>query len=222
MGYAIGEILLVTLGILIALWINNYNKTELIRKERLKTLNSISSSIDADKKEIKRVIESWKENDSLITKILYETKSNEPIENCEYCKDVLYGLSFPSINEKIILQIDKLPIETDSISVITDRLVLDYTSFLEVKETYDELGTGVITENLEYLKSTTDWFAAFLSKGDCNEECLEYHNESSAFRNRVAYLELIFYDAYQYELISLYKKIDELNKLLKEQIKELD
>ena len=221
-SYAIGEILLVTIGILIAIWVNNYYKEQDLNSERLKTLNSISASIEADKKEIKRVIESWKENDSLIIKILYETKSNEPIKNCESCKDVLYGLSFPYINEKVILQIDKLPTVADSISVITDRLALDYTAFLEVKETYDELGTGVVTENLEYLKSNTKWFAAFLSKGECDYDCLEYHNESNAFRNRVAYLELIFYDAYQYELITLYKKINELNELLSEQIIKLD
>ncbi len=50
--YALGEILLVVIGILIALQINNYNNHKIERQEEAKTYRNINTQISEDKKEL--------------------------------------------------------------------------------------------------------------------------------------------------------------------------
>ncbi len=54
--YAIGEIILVVIGILIALQINNWNEERKNREKEKYYLNSIKTSIDLSQKELNRVI----------------------------------------------------------------------------------------------------------------------------------------------------------------------
>nr|WP_299000096.1 DUF6090 family protein [uncultured Allomuricauda sp.] len=54
--YAIGEIILVVLGILIALQINNWNQNEQLKKEELKTLKSLKESIKINSIELDYIL----------------------------------------------------------------------------------------------------------------------------------------------------------------------
>ncbi len=55
--YAIGEIFLIVMGIMIALQINNWNNKKVDRKNELKTYQNIKSQVNEDKKALKEVIE---------------------------------------------------------------------------------------------------------------------------------------------------------------------
>jgi len=61
--YAIGEIILVAIGILIALQVNNWNNSRIERKTEIKLLKEISSNLATDLRNIKLKI---KENDIFI------------------------------------------------------------------------------------------------------------------------------------------------------------
>ena len=65
--YAIGEIVLVVIGILIALSINNWNQTRIEASEELKLLSEIQSNLKQSKKEIKSVLD---KNEAYVSKYL--------------------------------------------------------------------------------------------------------------------------------------------------------
>lgn len=75
--YSIGEITLVVIGILIALQINNWNQDSQLKKEELKTLNSLYQAIQINKNELdKSLMAQITRNESLqeILRIDVDTK----------------------------------------------------------------------------------------------------------------------------------------------------
>ena len=83
--YAIGEIILVVIGILIALQINNWNEQRKVDGEILKTLNEIRSNLISDSLSIHetRILKS--EDINIQYKVIHELESrNIPYDSIEY------------------------------------------------------------------------------------------------------------------------------------------
>lgn len=76
-----------------------------------------------------------------------------------------------------------------------------YKSILITANFYKESSTEVLKDHLNHLKENYSWFAQYLYNGICDEACQEYHNYSSDYRNKVAYLNFILYDSYQHDLL---------------------
>ncbi len=87
--YAIGEIVLVVIGILIALSINNWNenrKEEVILKSNLSTILEVLKN---DKAQLSTLIESREESTKQSTSIINSYKKNEPIDSKKFFKTFL-------------------------------------------------------------------------------------------------------------------------------------
>jgi len=87
--YAIGEVVLVVIGILIALSINNWNenrKEEVILKSNLSTILEI---LENDKAQLLTLIQSRKESTKQSTSIINSYKNNEPIDSKRFFKTFL-------------------------------------------------------------------------------------------------------------------------------------
>ncbi|MBN4058070.1 hypothetical protein JYT34_01380 [Olleya sp. AH-315-K02] len=87
--YAIGEIVLVVIGILIALSINNWNedrKEEVILKSNLSTILEI---LENDKAQLLTLIKSRKESTKQSTIIINSYKNNEPIDSKKFFETFL-------------------------------------------------------------------------------------------------------------------------------------
>ncbi len=59
--YAIGEIVLVVIGILIALQINNWNQDQKIAEERIHYMNLLKADLVADQKKIEQLLKLWEQ-----------------------------------------------------------------------------------------------------------------------------------------------------------------
>lgn len=75
--YAIGEILLVVIGILIALWINNYNQEKINHKRTLGYLKSLTEDLKSDIIQYDEVIKGYKTDKTNNSRIL----SNDDYKN---------------------------------------------------------------------------------------------------------------------------------------------
>jgi len=87
--YAVGEIVLVVIGILIAISINNWNedrKEEVILKGNLSTILEI---LENDKAQLLTLIESREESTKQSTTIINSYKNNEPIDTKKFFKTFL-------------------------------------------------------------------------------------------------------------------------------------
>tara|TARA_Y100000588_G_scaffold375834_1_gene452721 strand:+ start:18189 stop:18497 length:309 start_codon:yes stop_codon:yes gene_type:complete len=88
--YAFGEIILVVLGILIALKVNNNNLQNQNQQQVLSSANRVLELIQKDDSDINGVFNHWANVEKTIDTVLIITKANEPIINCESCLDLLF------------------------------------------------------------------------------------------------------------------------------------
>ncbi|NDV43991.1 DUF6090 family protein [Flagellimonas sediminis] len=77
--YALGEILLVVLGILIALRINNWNENQQLRKAELQTLKSLHESIKINLDELDLILEAQVHRNRSLQEVLFSDVSNRKL-----------------------------------------------------------------------------------------------------------------------------------------------
>lgn len=148
--YAIGEIVLVVIGILIALSINNWNenrKEEIILKSNLSTILKI---LENDKAQLLTLIQSRKESKKQSTSIINSYKNNEPIDSKNFFKTFLRMVieqKFDSDQSGFQrIKISKM-FETAKMDKIRDYMVI-YTKALEDIK-FLEFRTNNFSETLE-------------------------------------------------------------------------
>ncbi|WP_455170470.1 DUF6090 family protein [Aegicerativicinus sediminis] len=119
--YAFGEIVLVVIGILIALSINNWNENRKRKNKEIYYLNSVKTSIDLSQKEFNRVINDAEEihssADTLI--VLLATNSTNKLRN-KTLDSLMYNsgnYSIMSLNDAGIKEI----LNTGSLDIIQDE-----------------------------------------------------------------------------------------------------
>ena len=109
--YAIGEILLVVLGILIALQINNWNESRKATRQEVKILNELKNDLNTNLTEIKESYERTNIRQNSAVLILDKLKSNIPVDDSlirafENIKgDVIFNIantSYKYNNERIL------------------------------------------------------------------------------------------------------------------------
>jgi hypothetical protein len=95
--YAIGEIVLVVIGILIALQINNWNEDRKIHQQELQIYSELKSDLSQTKKDIIEVISSQKKNISSSQKLFNAIKNKEPYSSETYGAFTKVGTVFKII-----------------------------------------------------------------------------------------------------------------------------
>lgn len=199
--YAIGEIILVVLGILIALGINQASEENSKRKEMHRIAQLVYSQMTEDQKNIENVLREMDYMEKMIDTVLYRTPLDQPIDkDCNTCFHVLLGSSLPNTSVRVPNLIRQNPLVEGALEKELHKIELIYNDELQQEEVYDRVTYDQLTENINYWKTNFDWFAGYMSQGNCNDDCLDYFQNSADYRNRVAYFEFTIVEAYYYEL----------------------
>lgn len=207
--YALGEIILVVVGILIAVTINNRNENAKVKTATFNTAKLVLNKMKQDTVEIDSVFDTWEVYEKSIT-IILQTKSDEPVpSDCKNCEDVLFVIELPDISSKVNDLIAREKLASGTIEDEMYRIDELYKEFLYTNKFYVDRITEGIIENVKYLTSNYDWFAAYISNGECNSDCNTYFTMSSDFRNRIAYINQIAYSSYYNHLDETKSKINE-------------
>lgn len=148
--YAIGEILLVVIGILIALQVNNWNEHRIEAKKEKYYLERLKEDFLANKNEANRNISfsiAQKENAQLLIKSLYEDLNKEESIRWFIALNHVWFLPHPSYTTSTWEELKS----TGNLNIITNKNLLkkitDFYSLIDAVNKYeDEWGTF----NLEY------------------------------------------------------------------------
>ena len=224
--YAFGEIILVVIGILIALQINNWNE-KVKKEEKIQVLlndvfnelhQNIISSVDK--------LPYFHEKDSVFRAIMFKKVTKEVYLNEKYLqfkymmnnsrKVVLSEESF----DVLIANLDEVPIHYKAI--IKDLIHLNN----DLKKDVDTWNIEFDKEFRNYVKFESEnyeWFSEYSEKG--NQPIIDYYLNDHKYKNRVAYMydvviQNLFSNSLKYrkEAITTYIKLAKiLNKKLKEE-----
>jgi len=193
--YAIGEIILVVIGILIALSINNWNE----ERKTKNTINGIyaivKSDLESDVKKIEWLLDFSKKRDSVFQRVINKEMTYEDYVNCRPCREILIG--FPDI--KIKTRGLKLLEENSAFSNSNqDSLSIQVSDFYALFNTEIDVATAEISkdyfDNLYYFKNMP-WFED-MRYGTFNEEFTTYLLTSIDYRNRVILFHDLYYETY--------------------------
>lgn len=91
--YAIGEILIVIIGILIAVWINNKNQDQGLSRIEREYLNQISSDFSKDLKQLERLADDKEVKAAACDSLLLHF-NGKPVENFEAFTLLIYNTSY--------------------------------------------------------------------------------------------------------------------------------
>ena len=219
--YAIGEIILVVIGILIALSINNWNQEQQQKKILNNIYTTIKVDLQQDIKNIDKIVNSSQPIEKEYLAIINKTRKKEDFKNCENCKYVNFG--FPEIkfrkNGIELLQNYNQQNNTssDSLSIKLNGLYLDLTNdiFVDINEL-----TNNTNSFLEIVKYTQPWFADinFNGTNTYSDAFIKYALTNFGYRNTTKVLYEMYYKGYLPNLKEYRTKSLEIIALIDEKL----
>ena len=215
--YAIGEILLVVIGILIALNINNNNELEKNEQYVVSNLKEIQNNLLDDIKESQNVLERYLERDSIQKKI-FDFKNPWTIDDFKNKKITQLGnyyddfLTNKNGYENLIRQIDVMPKKYEPI--LKDLKIL-YVILNETINVYNERIRSTVYSNVDF-ELSQDWELYRKKHKQISNEEANYFINDNRYKNYVIkymndsenLIEITM--SYRVKAIETYEKIDSL------------
>ncbi len=195
--YAIGEILLVVIGILIALQINNWNEGRKDKIYKNKVYAQVQQDLQRDILHIDNIIELYKEKNERLEEIInreipksyYDTINESNFKYCKKCLcDITYYNNFSYSDKGYQL----LKLLNESHNTENDTLsykILDfYKAFIPLFEHDIQMLTEIMNETIDEFQKY-DWYVDWAYYNAYNKDYLKYIFESEEYRNKcVRYL----------------------------------
>lgn len=183
--YAIGEIALVMIGILLALYVNNWNEERKLKNNINNTLKTIAYDLESDTISANSIIKYYEANLENSKKILENKITKDNYMECLACLNLVTIYQPFSVQNKGFGQLTSLTDETNSEK---DSLIADITRFYSVY-------TPMITKNNDRMESVVmrnfydfekfPWFVD-LAQNKLTEEIIAYYTTSEDYKKRVA------------------------------------
>ncbi len=185
--YAIGEIILVVIGILIALSINNWNEE---RKSKLHTqllLTQVQKELAFNITKANKIIGSYREKDSLVYRILNKEVTRADYKSNPSYSYILLGQEAVEISDNAFLNLinsqDNFTEEQDSIILNLKEL---YGTNKKRVDVTDEITTENVLENHKRFKNENEWYYDLLRLPETPDEMIEYCLTDHVYLNNIA------------------------------------
>ncbi|MDP5228787.1 MAG: DUF6090 family protein [Cellulophaga sp.] len=191
--YAIGEIGLVVIGILIALQINNWNENKKQKKQLDAIYTTVEQNLQTDLKNIKVPIEFFKTLDSTLTLILttnYSTSFMDSINETNYlqCIPCKTNINMYEPFEKQDNGFELLKKYEDNESIKGNEFSQDIIQFYTTEgkglTTFRDVLINEAYSNLKYYEQFP-WYSDY-SLGNYNPNAIAYFLNDQNYKNRAA------------------------------------
>lgn len=186
--YAIGEIVLVVIGILIALQINNWNEQQKNETKINKLFTEVLGDLESNIYKIDDIFKGLKERDSIASLILNNKFSAEDFRNGDY----LHAVNFFDIDntyndarngyKNLMNSIEEIP---DNYNFLIKNLEDLYEKRTQQVFKYQESTYALLEEIDRYHVKNTSWYSSEWMNKE-SEEATKYYTENPIYKNWVA------------------------------------
>ena len=215
--YAIGEIILVMIGILLALQVNNWNESRKQKAELDNILRIISYDMETDTLVASQILKYYKKHNLNSSRIINKELNQNNYTDCPECIALVSLYKPMNIQVKGFELLKDLPnqISTQRDSLITNITQI-YTIFkTNIDKSNQRLENDAIINMNEFKRFP--WFVNW-TQGTFNKEMIIYFSESEDYRKRVASHNLLA-NANHAPLVNEYKRqATEILKLINERL----
>lgn len=193
--YAIGEVILIVLGVLIAVSIDNWNDDRIKEKALNSVLLKVEKDFEEDLIEIQNIITHYDIRKPLFDGLMKGEFDKESLINCKECHFLISGhrlfrpntegySSLQNILKNSQKQDPKLTYFTQSYSTLLEELELMKNNLVED-----------VNGNLIEWRDNYDWFTSFF-EGDNDDDYLNYRLDNPKYKNKVTYHYALVYNNY--------------------------
>mgnify|MGYP005994406503 CR=1 FL=1 len=219
--YAIGEIVLVVIGILIALWINTLNQEKAQQNKIDSILVKIQNDILQDIDNADWLLENYMRKDSIYTRMMSDDLS---LEDIKAIPSGSYGLGFVTTWwMEYHIQTNGYQLLKENIDIVSEKYddlikTLDeiYTYNRTTFQTYNSNSGDIARQYKYYLSDNQPWMAVDEFSSERSDAQIEFILNNPKFKNQMADMlgsvsAMVWeYSNYKYEITELYLKINEL------------
>jgi len=182
--YAIGETVLVVIGILIALSINNWNQVRIQNNEILKIHQRIILDVNNDLQDLSNRLVLWKGKEPVFLKVINDSISDDLLD--QGLSRLLTDRQLTNLNTTGVKQLKALNVK-DQLSL---RIIETYDFMENISITIHE--KKIIDESIALISIFRDkyeWFPEYMTKtitkDNSSKELRDYFLKSMEYRNRV-------------------------------------
>ena len=222
--YAIGEIVLVVIGILIALQINNWNEKRKAKSYESQVYKQIYNDIITDGIRYSEVIDFYKQRDTLMNRILYDSVPSTSYETIKkenqysfpYGIHLITNYNSITFNKKgyqLFKTFNTTEMETDSLSI----LIEGYYLLAIEKEGDSEIFKNALISNIKDIEQK-DWHLDVVLHRRLNPDYLDYIKNSDDFKTRIWEYQLFFVKANARDLKQLQGSAEVLKVKIKNRL----
>ena len=194
--YALSEIFLVMIGILLALQVNNWNDRRKDRENLNKIYKIVKSDLEMDCKAIEGVFDEMGPIKSNFIKVIEGEMTIQDYEECDRCHRLITGYPDIALRTRginLLKNIGYTSIETeDSLFQELSEFYQEYLT--EINVDHQSVNTS-FNESLTHWINSYDWYSD-LAMGRQNSAQLEYMLNNPDYKNRVADFYWVFYEIY--------------------------
>ncbi|WP_191859321.1 DUF6090 family protein [Hanstruepera ponticola] len=237
--YAIGEIILVVIGILIALQVNNWNTERQLEQTGRKLLKNIQKDLLTDIESATNILETYVIKDSLARLVVNNKFTISDYQNSIYGPEGTYFMYWYDnfvINKEAFLKFkDFVKNLDDSFISFQDSLDELYITQGNYIDKFNQRISTTVYKNLDYLAKSKTWYHEWQYGSDTgnHDESHLFFLEDPIYKNQVANYINDYKNlnrgaqTFRVQAVSLYKKISDVlnetpedNELLKLQISQ--
>ncbi|MEO1030622.1 MAG: DUF6090 family protein [Bacteroidota bacterium] len=183
--YAIGEIVLVMIGILLALQVNNWNEERKQNIQLKSILKKVRIDLVADTLRAKPILQFYDSINKYSTKVINKDYDAKTIQSCLLCRSLTTLYQPFVVQDKgynMLKNFEEL--ETRKNDSLQNTILQFYKQMTDMLDQSNEFVKSETLKNLDYFKSQP-WFVDWM-QGRFTEDMKDYFGESVDYRNRVA------------------------------------
>ncbi|MEM9544848.1 MAG: DUF6090 family protein [Bacteroidota bacterium] len=198
--YAIREIILVVIGILIAVSINNWNEHRKNKNELRNIFIMVKEDIQNDITEINEVLTWYEKIKPTFAQVLKDSISREDYLQNQTIAYLILGypeISFDQRGFKLLSDYNES--HNDYSDTLVQNIVDFYTERMLEIQVDEKLRAGDFEDNFNHWKTGHEWWAEYIYDKKI-DRFLDYALYSKDYKNRVATSHFLTYDVYLPEL----------------------
>ncbi|GAA0871708.1 hypothetical protein GCM10009117_08540 [Gangjinia marincola] len=219
--YALGEIILVVTGILIALYINNQSELSKKNRELMNSAKLVYSAMARDTLVIHQFFQEshYRVSQNFLSYLDRPYDSSAVMGRGGKINMILFDMYTPGLTNEVEDIVTNAPLNNSALANQLNAIRRTYTSNFEIDTEVKNLVFDTSKENLAYLSETQPWYTDFMLDRSCNDDCINFLNNNVTHKKLATkyyfYYTTLYKSSLQKFKRSIIKQMEQLKPLLK-------
>ena len=196
MVYAIGEIILVIIGILIALGINNWNQEKQLKIANQELQKKVLVQLDKDIEFLKEFQDDIESLNQTYLKVLGRNYDKEKVSEGGMVTTVLFSVNTLALDKHLNNLIDNASLDDSKASQKLIDLNSMYKLYLKDIDDIEAIIYEKMTNNLAVIEATQSWYSELITDFRCRNDCITYLLNDEGHKSRIATLRFLYVSGY--------------------------